>query len=291
MSILHQSVVILMTLFFLWFVLRAVPTWGCPSNGEPESLLDDLKWIMINVIVTWITLFLYNHYYGWHRIAEWGSSPRCPRRNSSDPRDGPMTVRAGEFRSLMEYIRRMEERLFELEGRDPRSPSPIYSDEEPEDYGPSKSSRSPDHESEADEGSGSRRVARKRSSSVPPPPPRPPSGDVAPEDEDPPNAQPDPVILSGRRARNRRSRAGGSNSSSSSKSTSSRSVIRYYGVRGGPHQGVYGTWSECSQAIGRGTVHQKFRTFEEALAFSEGDPVRFGRRNHYLDQMRGQRYL
>ena len=281
-----------MTLLFLWFVLRVAPTWGCPSHGEPESLLDDIKWVIINVVVTWITLFLYNHFYGWHRIADWGSKPRCPRRNPPDPRDGPMTVRAGEFRSLLDYVRRMEDRVIELEGRRPRSPSPIYSDEAPDDYGPSKSSKSPDRESDASARSGSRRVARRLSGIPPPPPPHPSSRDGAPEDQDPPNAQPDPMTVSERRARSRRSYISGSMySSSSSKSTASRSRIRYYGIRGGPHQGVYSTWTEASQALGRGSFCQKFRTIYEALAFSEGDPVRFGRRNQYLDQMRRHRYL
>ena len=198
-----------------------------------------------------------------------------------------MTVRAGEFRSLVDYTRRLEERLLELEGHCPRSPSPKYSDGELENYGPSKSSESPDRESNACARGGSRRVARKLSGNIPPPPPRPSSGDGAPNDEDPPNAQPDPETSTERRARNRRSYISGSmyssTSSSKSKSTASRPrKIRYYGVRGGPHQGVYSTWTEASQALGRGSFCQKFYTIYEALAFSEGDPVRFGRRNQYL---------
>ena len=298
MSILHQSVVILVTSISLWFFLRVVPNWGCPSHGEPESFLDDIKWVILNVVVSWVTLFLYNHFYGWHRIADWGSHSKCPskcpRRNPPDPRDGPMTIRAGEFRGLLDYVKLMEDRVIELEGKRPRSPSPMYSDEVPED-GPSKSSKSPDLESDASARSGSRRVARRLTGRIPPPPPpRSPNDNDVPESQDPPNAQPDPITESERRARNRADYIHSSmNSSSSSKSTSSRSRrsrLRYYGVRGGPFQGVYHSWTEASQALGRGSFCQKFYTFEDALAFSEGDPVRFGR-SKFLEDMRRHQYL
>ena len=249
-------------------VLRVIPQWGVPRSGKHESLFDDIKWVVTTVVLTWITLFLYNHFYGWYRVVDWGSTPKCPRRNPPDPRDGLLTVRVGEFRDLQAYVRRMEDRILELEGQ-VLSPSPPYSEER------SRSSVSADDGSDSGPRGSVRPMARRLTRMTPPPPPPiSQTRDDVQEESDIPNAQPGPVDL---RARNRRLYMHNSmGSPSSSNSSSSRGRKGYYAVRGGPYQGVYTSWADASQAIGRGTVHQLLPRYEDALAFVQGDPIRFG---------------
>ena len=189
-----------------------------------------------------------------------------------------MTVRAGEFRDLMAYVGRMEDRILELEGRT-LSPSPPYSDDMFNERERSRSSVSADDGSDSGARGSARPVARRiPPMTPPPPPPLTPNRDDLQEEQDIPNAQPDPPDLHDQRARNRRLYMHNSmGSSSSSNSSSSRGRKGYYAVRGGPYQGVYTSWADASQAIGRGTVHQLLPRYEDALAFVQGDPNRFGR--------------
>ena len=267
-----------MILFLLWMILRVVPHWGVPHVGEPESTIDDIKWMMTTVGLTWITLFLYNHFHGWYRLVNWGSTSWCPRRGSLPETSHPMTFRAEEMRGFMDYVHRMENRILELEGR-VLPPSPPYSDEI-NDLGRSRSSVSADDGSDSSAHGGTRPEARRVARAVPPPPPPlTPNRDASPpEGRDPPNAQPDPPALPGPRTRNRRPMR-----SSSSSNSSSRGRSGYYAVRGGPFQGVYTTWGDASQAIGRRSVCQRFNRYDDALDFVEGDPVRFGPNQRIYD--------
>ena len=251
-------------------VLRVLPQWGVPHNGKHDSLFDDIKWMGVTVVLTWITLFLYNHFYGWYRIVDWGSTPKCPRRNPIHLKDDLVTVRAGEFRDLQSYVRRMEDRILELEGQ-VLAPSSPYSEER------SRSSETADDGSDSGPRGSVRPVTRRLPRMTPPPPPpMQQTRDDAQEDSDIPNAQPDPIDI---RARNRRLYMRNSMSSpSSSTSSSSQRRKGFYVVRGGPYQGVYTSWADASQAIGRGTVHQLLPRHEDAVAFVQGDPRGFGRR-------------
>ena len=280
MSILHQSIVMLMVLFLLWMIFRVIPQWGVPQSDEPGATIDSLKWMLTTVGLTWITLFIYNHFHGWYRLVNWGSSSWCPTRRSSSPEPSlPVgAFRSEEMNTFMEYVRTMENRILELEGRTAPPPprSPWSEESRSEMNRRSRSSMSADDGSDSSTHGGLRPEARRIDRTVPPPPPHPPNqGPPPPEPRNPPNAQPDRRDLSGARRR-----VTPSSSTSSSSNASNRGC--YYAVRGGPSPGIYGTWSEASQAtIGHPmTLCQRFVNIDDAWGFVEGDPIRFGRRMH-----------
>ena len=70
MSNTHLFVLMALILILVMALIRVLPQWGVQQlHIDPQNEpLDNIKWVVCTVGLTWVSIYVFNHFHGWFRL-------------------------------------------------------------------------------------------------------------------------------------------------------------------------------------------------------------------------------